>query len=412
MKRKSKIIISLLLIAAILSVAGCSDTNEQEINYSEEYVFGQDSQETFSHDMYTSNMAESENSYYFFGSQDTTSTANSFLYVIDKETHTCQPLCSKSDCLHEDELVNTECDACFPYTNSIIYYMDKLYYNTEEHLVDEDGNFYITYEICRMNLDGTNRETVFSSEEYYIWNFKVHRGYIYFQGNVVAEGATQSAESAYYRIALEGDTVGEVEEIIPIYEYYESGMYLGDVRIYGNQLLISFKTGESCVIYKYDLTTDEYTQITGTHFSDSYGWFTIFNGKLVFDNGYKIYECSLDGSDEREVLDFSDSDLKDYLYFQPFTNDGENLIITVASNDEELPTKLVFCDEDYNTSVYQTSYSFSADAGCDSDVLIVYNEENCTLELYDKSTLSEDAVAEPEVLYTFESTASKMYVTE
>ncbi len=423
MKRVTNAILALLLAAAAVLCAGCDDKDKDKDTdtdstsdtvYTDEYVFGQDAQESFisyinSSDLYGGSYAESEDSYYFLN------TNNSLIYVIDKSTHACQVLCAKSDCLHEKESDPTSCDAYIK-AKSIAYYQEKIYYNQTETLLDEDGNYYDVYELCRMNLDGTTRETVFSSEDYYIYNIKVHRGYIYFQATKKSEGTIDLFDSAYYRIAVDG---GEVNEIMPLYDYYEQSINLFDIRFSGNTIVFAFDTTvqvsttdtaddensvyrDYSILYTYDINTGKLTNISESlEINNASTWFTIFNEKIIYSVGPVVYECNMDGSNETQVLDFSQGELADYMYFNTFTTDGENLIISVSETELGLPYKLIFCDEEYNTSVYQLSRDFQAVAGCDSDVLIVYNEENLTLELYDKSELSEDTVAEPVVLYQF-----------
>ncbi len=344
--------------------------------------------------VYGGSMAESEDSYYYLSVG-----ADEYLYVIDKETYTCVPLCSKSDCLHEDELVKTECDA---YLNSdcMTCYGGYLYYETKEAFTDSDGNTYYQYEICRMDLDGLNREIVFATEEIYLYSFKIHKDIIYLWGSPIVDGGSNTNTSALYSVPIGN---GDLTELIPLYDYYDNKETIVDIRFCGDCFYLLFNTLSDCTFYQYDLTTDEIVSLSDTLEVNPDGCFTVFNDKLVFSNGKKIYECELDGTSEREVLNFSEGALQDYEYFNVFTNDGENIIITANSTDENLPNMLAFCDEDYNTSVYQlASGSVQAMAGCDSDVLIVYNEENLTLELYDKSALSEDTVAKPTVLCTFE----------
>lgn len=63
-----------------------------------------------------------------------------------------------------------------------------------------------------------------------------------------------------------------------------------------------------------------------------------------------------------------------YQYYTPFTNDGENLIISAANDDNEAD-KLIFCDKSYKATLKKMPFEFTAEIGFDSSCFIDYNEE-------------------------------------
>lgn len=69
------------------------------------------------------------------------------------------------------------------YFRSLVYYNDCIYFQSVEDKTDKDGVTYELNEICKISTDGTNREVLYSTRDYTIWDFKIHRGYIYFDGS-------------------------------------------------------------------------------------------------------------------------------------------------------------------------------------------------------------------------------------
>ena len=80
------------------------------------------------------------------------------------------------------------------------------------------------------------------------------------------------------------------------------------------------------------------------------------------------------------MLNFSE--FKDYTYFNPLTNDGENVIINVA-NDDGISQDVIFynCDND-KTEIHKLKGANQADSGGDEKSLI-YKADN-SLYFYDK----------------------------
>lgn len=404
MKNINRIVISITLLIITLTFLGCSNNN-LDIDNSDTYIFGQDSQETFIAYQSRAYLAESEDSIYYINSD------NGFLYVIDKETHNCLPLCNKSDCLHDKETSDSKKQKCNAFlglcpSNNISYYNNKIYFNKKTEYKDKDGVSYTAYEIYKLSLDGTKRELVYSTTEFYIWNFKIHRGYIFFEASKYDEEVGFSgSSSALYKVSVDGNS--EAEEVLAYYKYgIQINMIVMDTRFYGNHifLLIDYidtdnNSTESRYLINYDLQTDEWENLSEKLDINIESMFTIFNNKIVFSNKSRIYECNFDGSNEKEILNCTDI-LDGYQYYNPLTNDGENLIITPC-NDEDVSEYLIFCNSDYEPSVHKMPFAFLAETGCNKESLIIYSSNDCILYNIDKSKLSVNT--QTNTLYTFEN---------
>ncbi len=390
----SAIIIAIFFTSA---VSGCGNNN-LKIDNTDKYIFNQDSQENFIRYQSQLYYAESEDSYYYLN------TDNGFLYVIDKKTHKCQPLCGKSDCLHDRETSLAKKQKCSAFLNtffkSLVFYNDCLYFQCVEDKVDNDGVTYELNEICKISLDGNNREVVYSTKDYVIWNFKIHRGYIYFDGSRKdTEGSADGSNTALYRVAADGK--GDTSELLPYYKYgIQKDMSVNDTRFYGNHIFLWITklegTKEIGYLINYDLQTDKWENLSEKLKVNINSMFTVYNDKLIFANGSKIYESDFNGENQNEILDCSDI-LGGYKYYTPFTTDEENLIISAANDDSEAD-KLIFCDKSYNASVKNMPFEFSAEIGFDSQCFIDYKEDEQSLYYIDKSNTST-----AEKIYTFES---------
>ncbi len=400
MKKIIYCIIALILCAVALT--GCSGNSN--IDYSDTYVAGQDSQENFINYYNEYYYASSGDNYYF--------VRNGFLYAIDKETRECYPLCNKSDCLHDREdsyELRKECKAYLNSTDDQVVYNDGfLYYCIDDEEYDKDGNHHMLERMCRLSVDGTKREIIYTTEDYTICNFRVHRGYLYMEAAKFAadeedpngEKSASLDKAELLRVASDGQDKAEV--FLPYNEYRKKYKYfdIRETKFYGNHLFLRInysKKGKSkSTIFNVDLETKELKDI-GDNLPLAYdARLTIFNDKLVFNgDGTKIYECDFNGENLKEVLDGSKI-VKEYNRFAPYSNDGKNLFISVyyvnPKNGYEfkLSKKLISCNKKYEYTVHEMPIKYRAEIGFDKDFFIFQKDkdEKTPLYLIDKNNFS------------------------
>ena len=346
MKKIISLILSLSFV--LLTFSACNDS-APKIDSSDEYIEGQDAQENCIAYQMTANVASSPDSYYL-------STLN-YLYVIDKKTHKCMPLCTRPDCLHENEKPSYNCEASDK--GGIVFYMNSLYYQTEEEKTDANGVKYRVWEICRMNPDGTDKTVVFQTSEFLIWRFKMHRGYIYMEISYPNDGGGYSSQNAVIiRVPVDGGEVEQIEEL-------KDNRSLLDLRFYRNNMYLLYEEAVEGVdendypdyLWHYDLTTMERENLNEKLDYPICFLFTIYNGKILYTDSKtwtKLCECDLDGSNNRIVTDFEDVFGKGtYEYYTVLSNDGEKLLVSaskpVSTEDESIigDKIMIVCDKNY-----------------------------------------------------------------
>ena len=398
MKKYPKYIIALITCAAMLG--GCSGT--ARIDYADTYVAEQDSQENYidySNEFY---YASSGENYYF--------TRNSFLYAINKQTQECHPLCNKSDCLHDQEetyALREKCSAFInPTDDKVVYNNGFIYYCIYDYDYDKDGIYRMADSICRLSVDTLMRETIYTTTDYAIYNFRVHRGYIYMEASayVTDEGGgsreSSQGDAELLRVAI--DSQDEAEVFVPYNKYRKKYKYfvVRETKLYGNHLFLKIgytKNGKSQkTILNVNLGTKEIKDIGNNLPLDDASMLTIFNDKLVFNgNQTKIYECDFDGNNLKEVLDCSEI-IGWYNRFDPRSNDGKTLFISIAyvnpedSYDFTKSKNVIFCNEKYEYTVREMPIEYLADVGFDEDFFIYQKdkEDNDPIYLIDKNDLT------------------------
>lgn len=384
-----------IILCLLLSIIGC--TEKKTYNNSDEYIFGQDSQENFIRYQNQKYIAESENAYYFIN------TNNSFIYIIDKKSFILKPLCNKSNCLHDKETSLTQRKKCNAYLNtffeSLVYFDGNLYYQGFTEKKDKDGNICQSNEIYQLSLDGNKRTVIYSTSDYIIWNFKIHRGNIYFQASKLEpDGTSNGYHSAMYKKSLtEKDAP---IEFIPFYEF-ENTIIL-DTRFFGNYCFVygEFINGENeseKILLKYNINDGSYYNLSKKLLHNIDSMFTIYNNRIFFSIGSKIFMCDLNGENQREIIDCKDY-LSEYEFFVPYSSDGNHLFIS-PSNTDGSSNKVIVLDDKFNVVVQDLPFAFSAYIGCDENVFIVTNysdgAEN-TVQIIKKSDYSN------QVIYKFE----------
>lgn len=401
MKQKKGIWLSVVLVFVAIFLTGCSD--KLKINDSDTYVFGQDSQENCISYQSNAYLAESKDSYYYI------SRINRFIYVIDKTNGVCLPLCNKSDCMHDKETIEVKRKACNAYLGvsafNIIYYNGSIYYANSRQEKDKDGNVHFIEEIFKMSIDGTKRKAIYSTEKYCIWNFKIHRGYIYAEMTKYDSYRAEGSDAALYKMSV--SNTDDCRELLPYYKYKKdvNGLLVLDTRFYGNHIFLLFGALDDnnenvSYVARYDLKTDKYEILSEKMNKDLITSFTIFNDALIYGGNKGIFKCDFNGENNELLVDFSDgkfAEFKDYQYFNPQTNDGKHFIVT-AGNDTETSDKVILCDKDKNVTISTLEFPAYITTGCDEHSMIKQSEDESKLYFLEKS----DGNVTAKEIYSFE----------
>lgn len=403
-----------ILGVMIFLLCGCG--KENTIDYSDTYIFGQDSQETFMNYQNQCYFAADEKNYYYFDDK------KYFLYTVDKITHHCQPMCNKSNCLHDKETDFDRMKECSAYlgvlSKNMLLYDNKIYYATETEYEDKDGNKYTAKEIYSINPDTLKRKLVFSDTGIAIWWFKIHRGYIYYAASpfytkddlndVITKPGAVGADQSLYKLAL-GEDADKAIELIPYHEYgIQVNMNIINSRFYGNHLFLQIdrlldeetQTRKQYLI-NYDLQTNDYKILNENDEFNITGLTSIMDSKLYFPDKSKIYECDFNGENIREIADFKNTQFGNYSSYHIVNNDGKNLVVAFG-NDTTAESTLAFLtkSEDKFEMSFHKFENLAIDSnflftfcGCDEKAFIVRSEDK--LYYIDKVT---DKMEE---LYTF-----------
>lgn len=429
---RSTRIFSLGLIAVML-LSGCSNIFDKEsnlnntrsdieiktnvslkdIDYSDTYVSGQDSQE-YLYGFNATGVGETDNSIFL------SSITTDFIYVLDKETLNYKLLCDKPDCLHDEESDPKKKEDCRAYTggkDSFVYYGNRLYYNNMGEYKDPDGNKGITENIYSVKTDGSDKRLIFSIKDISLLWFKVHRGYIYYMTTSFDREGIAMGKAALYRIPLDGKEK-DSEELIPFYNYGRiwENYNVYDAQFYGNFLYInmfympsdsdeSHNAEEKLYEIKYNLETGEWVDLNEKVEHE------IFNpnfvgGKIVYCDyvdGAKtqdVYECGLNGENEHKVLTVDSCNSQ--LAF-----DGKHFISMVSVyEDEENPSPTItYYDQNYDVvGVYEVPFDVGMAQVIGENIIEfkkIDEEKGKLNEIYlvDVSNYSEGDMLKPQLVY-------------
>ena len=389
-----------LLICCVLLLSACGD------QYTPKTDYAVDAQENDIGYQMTARIAESEDSFYFM--------RNNFLYVIDKKSRKCMPLCSRPDCRHDQGGENHQggCDAYFSLGVEIINYRNELYYMDEGWYFDNNGQEIQVMKFGKMNLDGTNRTDIYQTEDMVLWSFKIHRGVIYFLASSYRDdGSADSNDQKLYTLPVSGK--GEPQILVDMSGENKSCYdvrFCGDAMFLLEEIYVS-EEEQCCQFWRIDLNTGEKVDINQKLQTPVKGLFTIWNNQIVYMDRNHLYACNLVGSGGRMIADcaqwLADSewykskiDNGETVWFSVTTNDTETLIIS-ASYETDLTDRMwIFLGSGYQpTAIYYPPFRTIHMEACNPDAMIVEEAVGKRLFYIDKTKLGEPDCAQE--IYTF-----------
>lgn len=175
MSMKKQICSIILIIIGLLTACG----NQKGENGTEEAFF--DYQRGFMGG-WGNKLLETPDGYYLFPDR----VVSDYLYFMDKEMKEVSFVCSKPECMHNEESVENKerCDAYFSQTSAVNYYNGKVYIAADNSQKPGE-HIYVIYEL---EPDGSNRKKIYTGDGT-IHSFCIHRG------NIVAYEKKYTEES-------------------------------------------------------------------------------------------------------------------------------------------------------------------------------------------------------------------------
>lgn len=317
---KKIIVISLVFIVLMLSAC---ETDTARL-YNSDYNYITDMQYCYNNiSNERMNCTVSQTGYYYLGSH------NMIIY-IDKATLKSTPLCSKANCLHNDK------DTCDAYGyNKIQYNNGYLYTEASEYSSKKLSDIQYIYKVTE---DGTSKEKLTNGFDEMLYDWFIHRDYIYYV-----------TLSGLYRLPLSAPK-NESQQLISFknlkcdniniekFTAYKSYVYLGISSLFEDENSNDHNVFNN--LYAYDVTADKYSRIFEDDFIPQIA--TFFEDKMVTykavknsDDTYNTvyYTSDLNGSNTEKLAEFKSGY---YLYSDGkyiYVDDGAYKNFSDISND-------------------------------------------------------------------------------
>lgn len=398
MKKKSGI--CLLMVSVFLLLTGC----QTQPQYSSEnaYVAGQDFQYQFYKaagiNLTPLSITETEEGYYFL-------TQESFLYYADKESMEAVLLCSRPDCLHDQEpkeMKRRECNAYFPGSGTLFFSDGSLYIPCEKATDNISDPTRPRGQVYKVSADGTTRESLF--DLYSETCFRFHRGMLYYLDSPPRD-AEGTGNKALYRRALTKDSEPEMLTRFQVTQVPE-------ITLYGDNVYVSLDNS----FLQMNLTTKKET-IIGKPSSDGYSALIGFRqNKLVYkvlDNDkIQYYLSELDGSNPKVLSALEDCGFVqvDDQYFYDVDVDfwsenakpAEKRSVRVLQEDGTLVSEFPIGEDGLLLAMAADPYIFTAKTNEDDNWQVCYAKKSDveTGQVQWKTVILEDAVQSDGVMYT------------
>ena len=296
-----------IIICFIASILLSSCGRQQNAMDTDKYLPGQDMQYFSVSDTYkTASIQETDTGCYVYH--------NGFIYVYDREQGIIEPLCQKTNCLHDretDRNKRTECNAYLDNIQenagsvSLMLYKDHIYAFYESN--DTEPEIHFPGTLVRIATDGSSKDILLKADSPDIP--MLHRGYIYYytQNYQVEEASGIVGEASICRINIEsGNAKPEVIFTAP----KEVNGY-GFLRGYGNHIYFTlhYKNEEGHPsTYVFDLKSKEASELKES-LSGYPAWFKerLYMREFLFEEDYNfetpVYRLNWDGSSKETVME-------------------------------------------------------------------------------------------------------------
>ena len=311
-----KRILAILLVALMLiCLVGCEG---EKTDISATYDFVNDCQLAKSGSNSSNvNIAKCENGYYV--------AVGKYIYYVDGSLMDSTVLCSKPNCLHDDEL----CNAYIGANDGIAYNNGYIYTFVDAGLDYEfTGN-----ELKRISADGTEKEICFYTEFTPV-DWMMHRGYLYYSvkkyQNIDYAQSTK-CDAYIYRIPL--DSANPKPEEVYFAEEVDHNANVSELIAFDNYLyfwvggdLRDNKGREVSKTLCMDLSTFTTKEMLSPNGEELF-FPKFLDGKLVFgggvtDEGYLYYKSDINGENIEPLMEIKKN--------EQITCDGKYLYVDNA----------------------------------------------------------------------------------
>ena len=245
-----------LLIVTLCMLTGCISCQSRNGAVTDNaYHAGTDSQffqQSFS--LAPSGIQETEDGCVFVHQQ--------FVYRFDIKQKKITPLCSKINCLHDEETDDEKKKNCNAYLENMItgaevqlmLYKDHVF---ASYLGTDWSKMKYPTTIMRLSLDGSSREVF--NEQSSMQRCMLHRGYIYYLTPLFTAGPDQIA-SSYPVLRISAEKAFSKPELI--FQMDEHVIGAGNIFGFGNYVVFYYHISEeSHFLFLFDQTTEEIVKV-------------------------------------------------------------------------------------------------------------------------------------------------------
>ncbi len=411
-----KVISLFLLVILVMCFAGCSSSSN--IIFENKYIENQDNQYMYESGDGLTPLQKGQDGYYYL--------YNHFLYFIDNETFSVNPICSKSDCLHDKETITDKISKCNAFISNygpekILYYDGSLYYISADVDLDKYSEALKKYNIATQSVD-----TVLTFKKG-IGDWTIHRGYLYYS-NFMSLNDEDSIESDeiinneyLYRIAL-GKSENDAE---PLFDFEKGGLSVlqtSNMHAYGNYVYYDAITAPKGTSiddldddeatfgkrYAYNILNGEQVCLNDVIGENIIPYYSFYKNKIVYGSyepkDFNIYICDLNGENSKKLFTY-DKKLRQYSKF----SDGKYFYFENTdhiADDNYKSTYLVYNFKGEKINTVNMPFDMSYTTQTDNNYIIRSSDpfgtvENDQLYVIDKSKINSESKLKAKSIYKF-----------